>query len=259
VPIASRAFASFKYRTGTEPLFERARDSYTKYRQLFEARQLYGLTPPPRHLQERILNGYFPQYFSSGRQIAKEILSLVPGTPRRVLDFGCGSGRVTIAVSKSLPNASICATDIDAEAIDWCREHITCAEFDANSHYPPTRYSSGSFDLIYAVSVFTHLPEKMQHDWLAELARISCGRLVLSIHSRHHYQHIPPADVDKFLERGFYYLECGTTDGLPDFYQSTFQTHDYIRSEWGKHFEIEDIKERALGWKNHDAVICRVR
>ena len=258
VSIVRRAFASFKYRTGTEAFFDYARDSYVKQRQLFEARR-WGVTPPPRHLQERIVAGYFPRYIASGRQIAKEILSLAPGTKQSVLDFGCGSGRVAVPVSKFLPNSSICATDIDPEAIDWCRNHIAGVEFDVNSHNPPTRYPSGSFDLIYAVSVFTHLPEKMQREWLEELRRICCGYLVLSIHGQRHHKHIPPAVVPEFLKRGFYYLRSGTTDGLPDFYQSTFQTHDYIRSEWGKFFDIMEIKERAIGWGNHDAVVCKVR
>jgi len=42
-------------------------------------------------------------------------------------------------------------------------------------------FEDGFFDLIFSVSIFTHLPEKMQIAWLEELRRASKpGALVLS-------------------------------------------------------------------------------
>lgn len=53
----------------------------------------------------------------------------------------------------------------------------------ANQLAPPTPYVSGSFDLIYALSVFSHLDEPLQRDWLAEFRRLlrPGGLLVLSL------------------------------------------------------------------------------
>ena len=49
--------------------------------------------------------------------------------------------------------------------------------------------------------------------------------------------------------KGFYYSDFGFNYGksisLPDFYQTSFHTHDYIRREWGKHFDVLDIQPLA--------------
>lgn len=49
---------------------------------------------------------------------------------------------------------------------------------------PPTTYPDSLFDVVYAVSVFTHLTEDRQLSWLAEFARIirPCGLLLLTTH-----------------------------------------------------------------------------
>jgi hypothetical protein len=38
-------------------------------------------------------------------------------------------------------------------------------------------YANEQFDLIYAISVFTHLTEDLQHSWLNELGRVKRGGL----------------------------------------------------------------------------------
>jgi hypothetical protein len=45
---------------------------------------------------------------------------------------------------------------------------------------------------------------------------------------------------------------------LPDFYQTAFHTHEYIRREWSRHFEVVAIHAKGVG--NHqDAVLVRKR
>jgi len=64
-------------------------------------------------------------------------------------------------------------TDIDAEAIRWCNEHLSdVGSFHANNTLPPNIYQEGEFDFVYSTSIFTNLQEDMQHAWLAELRRI---------------------------------------------------------------------------------------
>ena len=62
-------------------------------------------------------------------------------------------------------------TDTDAEAIAWCRDHLP-ARFGVNAELPPLDYEDSSFDLIYAISVFTHLTEELGLAWAQELARV---------------------------------------------------------------------------------------
>src|SRR3546814_2338282 len=37
---------------------------------------------------------------------------------------------------------------------------------------PPLAFADESFDLVYALSVFTHIPLELQRDWLDELRRV---------------------------------------------------------------------------------------
>jgi SAM-dependent methyltransferase len=95
-----------------------------------------------------------------------------------VLDFGCGSGRTTRHWQRPVHG-----TDINVKAIRWCQRNLP-GEYTVNGPEPPTAYPDARFDLVYAVSVFTHLTIERQERWLAELARIirPGGLLLLSTH-----------------------------------------------------------------------------
>jgi SAM-dependent methyltransferase len=99
-----------------------------------------------------------------------------------ILDFGCGCGRVIRHLSHL--SAQIDGTDRDARAIAWCRRNLPFARFEVNDLQPPLNYADEAFSLIYALSVFTHLPEALQRPWLEELVRVLApgGFLLLSFH-----------------------------------------------------------------------------
>lgn len=82
------------------------------------------------------------------------------------VEFRPGSGR-------ELAPGKFTGTDIDPDNIQWCKENVPQAEFAAIGLHPPTRFASESFDLVYGISVFTHLSETDQDRWLAELQRIT--------------------------------------------------------------------------------------
>src|SRR5262249_54411154 len=83
----------------------------------------------------------------------------------RILDWGCGCGRVT-RYFKSLPGCALTGIDIDADNLNWCREHLGFGEFFQVPLRPPTTLAAASFDLIIGISVFTHLKEPEQGEWL---------------------------------------------------------------------------------------------
>ena len=45
--------------------------------------------------------------------------------------------------------------------------------FEANNALPPLLFPDCAFDLVFAISVFTHLDEQYQLAWLAELRRVA--------------------------------------------------------------------------------------
>ncbi|MCU7842065.1 MAG: hypothetical protein KZQ94_22180, partial [Candidatus Thiodiazotropha sp. (ex Troendleina suluensis)] len=57
---------------------------------------------------------------------------------------------------------------------------------------------------------------------------------------------------------GFFYSVGNGTEGLPDFYQTTFHTDAYIHEQWSKYFEIERILKKGI-MSHQDLVICKNR
>ena len=106
------------------------------------------------------------------------------GSHRAILDFGCGCGGTLVWLHDLAPTASISGTDIDANAIGWCRANLPFARFATNEALPPLSYPDAAFDLAIAVSVFTHLDEDYQFRWLAELRRVikPGGTCVITLH-----------------------------------------------------------------------------
>ena len=51
---------------------------------------------------------------------------------RSILDFGCGCGGTLLWLKDLAPTASISGTDIDADAIEWCRANLPFARFGTN-------------------------------------------------------------------------------------------------------------------------------
>jgi SAM-dependent methyltransferase len=239
-----------------------------RYQQLEDVvQQMGGLIPPPRHLQERVVGTYSPEFISSGERIVSNLRDQLRRVDRdlssftNILDFGCGCGRVIRTLHyHTRSHQHLFGTDIDPEAIEWCRTHYGhVATFDCNPHMPPTRYEAGTFDLVYSGSVFTHLPEDMQWAWLKELHRVTQtgAFLALTFHGVDYYRYLPADTKVEFEKTGFAYTGT-STPGLPDFYRTTWHSHDYIRARWSEIFEVVHIAPRGLEGMQ-DIALCRRR
>ncbi len=229
-------------------------------------RQAGGLIPPPPHLQIRVSGVYHPDFIRHGEALLSQLKKSLEAvcaditTFGSVLDFGCGCGRISRAFHLHRNTTQqLHATDIDGEAIAWCRDNYgAVANFATNASMPPMAYTNHMFDLIYSVSIFTHLPEEMQFAWLGELRRVirTGGYLLLTTHGHKHIQELPAIKRKMALQHGFYYAHAGDTEGLPGFYQVAYHTPDYVRRRWSEFFDIVDVQE--CGLDNHqDIVVCR--
>jgi SAM-dependent methyltransferase len=207
------------------------------------------------------LNGFL----KSGREVAQNIRVALKGINRNIeefkdiLDFGCGCGRTLLWFAPGSDDSRFYGTDIDPEAIFWCRRHLTFATFSLNGALPPLEYSDETFDLIYAISVFTHLDEDYQFQWLEELRRIAkTGSVALiSVIGRHRWQHLHRHDLDEIERRGFAYIRTYQMKGiLPDWYQMAYHTEEYVRRNYSRYFEILDYIPRGIA-NYQDLVIVR--
>lgn len=106
----------------------------------------------------------------------------------RVLDFGCGPGSLVPRFAEVLGRQGrYRGLDIHAASIDWCRRNFAGdARFSFERLDPlapaPWPATAGSWDLVLAKSVFTHLLEPEARTALSEIGRTLApgGRAMLT-------------------------------------------------------------------------------
>jgi len=160
---------------------------------------------------------------------------------KSVLDFGCGCGRVLFGFKNKYNHLKLFGSDVDKELADWCKKNINWADVRANDPLPPLPYPDSYFDVVWTVSVFTHLNEKMQFAWLQELQRVikPNGALLSTVHGPNCWEGLPEETVSRIQSEGFLFLNIGADNWLhPEWYQSAYHTENYIRKNWSNHFDI---------------------
>jgi SAM-dependent methyltransferase len=110
-------------------------------------------------------------YFDVGRSAIRVILSALLARFEyfggdteiaKILDFGCGHGRVARYLRAAFPHAELAVCDYDPTGVAWCVEHFGCRAI--------AEPAPESFDLVWLGSVFTHLPPAISERVLAAAA-----------------------------------------------------------------------------------------
>lgn len=93
-------------------------------------------------------------------------------TAGSILEIGCGTARL-IRHLRCIDGIRLVGSDVNADMISWCKENIPGVEFYVNDLSPPLAFAEDeSFDLVFAASVFTHIPLDTQALWIQELHRV---------------------------------------------------------------------------------------
>ena len=185
----------------------------------------------------------------------------------RVLDFGCGCGRVLSRMPSS-GSARYFGVDLHDTALQWLRETMPEGTFSAGSAMPPVDIGAQNFDLIYSVSVLTHLTQEQEGAWLDEWHRLLKvgGYLIATFRAEDWVERITIESQKKAIRKawsetdGFCYQKHRYWEGIfPEFYAGTYQTIDYVRSSWGKRFEILTIVPAADSPNQQNTAVMRKR
>jgi SAM-dependent methyltransferase len=218
---------------------------------------------PGEELIRRVAGGTDrPSFFWSGRESVRELDRTLAVAGRSldsfesILDFGCGCGRMLLWLEELGRARALHGTDIDAEAVAWCCAHIPYARVSVNAADPPLPFPDGAFDLIFNHSVFTHIDERRQDLWLAELHRVTRagGLLVLSTHGEVALPEGAWEMRDRLERDGIAFMDHSVPADfpLPDWYQSTWHAPWYVFEHWGRWFDIRAfVPGAALGLQDH--------
>jgi SAM-dependent methyltransferase len=232
-----------------------------------------GLPLPPPELMRRVSGSPDPRFFDA--DAVRSHTEFVDAVARygdwssisRMLDWGCGCGRVTRCFLRAYPHLEIHGCDIDAEAVAWCSSNLGPGRFRATKPLPPTGYPEDSFELVLGYSVFSHLNPELQHAWLEEIRRILAPRgLFLASVNGHQVArfafppHAPQVSrkwYERWGRRSSAGLEAaGFIDGGEDaaldgvapsgYYRGVYQSPEWTRREWSKHFKVLDVLEGGM-------------
>lgn len=109
----------------------------------------------------------------------------------KILDYGCGWGRLIRLLYKLTPIDNIYGVDPWDRSIQLCREHGVKGNLAISEYVPRSLPFEESFDLIFAFSVFTHLSNKTTQVVLETLRKYisNDGLLVITIRPKE-YWHI---------------------------------------------------------------------
>jgi SAM-dependent methyltransferase len=189
----------------------------------------------------------------------------------RVLDFGCGVARPLLHFTREYPAPSYYACDVDDSAVAFIRKEYPQVQASVNRFKPPLTFDAGFFDIVYSVSIFSHLTIKDQADWLRELARVTkpgglcllttAGRRSLQIRS----QHMGMDEVEtseRLAKDGYFFKEyedwrenaqhqatlrkTSLNVGIEGTYGMTIVAPEFIHREWpAAGFEVRAVVEGA--------------
>ena len=221
-----------------------------------------GLPLPPPKLLFRVTGTTEATWFVEGGRLTEELIraALVrAGAPleslEAILDFGCGCGRV-LRRWHSL-DARICGTDLSNSAIKWCRAHLPFVEVDVNRLEPPLAYDDASFDLVYAISVLTHLPVKTQLAWRDELRRVlrPGGHLLLTVLGEAAFEQLTAEERLIYAQGG---CVVRWAEAAGSNFCMTVHSPEFVRDCLADAWEfVEHVPRGALGSPEQDLVVLR--
>ena len=191
-----------------------------------------------------------------------------------ILDFGCGCGRLA-RMFKGY-RGQLIGCDIDYRHIQWCQTALPFMDAVLTKVNPPLPFADNSFACVISISIFTHLNEETQDNFLSDLFRIAAPRstLMLTVHGKHAItralnevkiatmlsipstelvrskQLFDTSDLSFVRQAGHLTNTHGVSNSSivtePFEYGITFTPPDYVRNHWTKWFEVISIEEGAL-------------
>ena len=146
------------------------------------------LPQPPPEYTPGIGKG---EFFTIGEEFVNLFVELAGLQPDdRVLDVGCGLGRVAGPLTRYLSSGSYEGFDVVPAVVEWCESNLSPLHpgfrFQLaniySSSYNPDGQSSGQeyrfpfedneFDFVFLTSVFTHMLEDETAQYTREIARV---------------------------------------------------------------------------------------
>lgn len=202
-------------------------------------------------------------YFADGWRTLSELMVLLERVDRpllkmpTVLEFASGHGRFTRHLVKAVGTERVTVSDIVEDAMQFAQRTFGVKAF-VSASVPEQVQWPQQYDLVFVLSLFSHLPRSTWGRWLRVLkdAVAPGGLLVFSTHGvkAADFHHVP---LD---ETGFFFTpssESMAIDGQE--YGTTFTTPAFVQArvdeEWGKDALLH--ASMVHFWNHQDAYVLQ--
>jgi SAM-dependent methyltransferase len=195
-----------------------------------EAAQRHGVVPDvhPADFIFRFLidNPVFPAkndavayYFNDGARSAQHLQRLVCDVcevgdrPIDLLEFASGFGCVTRHLPRAVPSWKVVSCDIHSAAIEFLSQRLGATAV-LSTTAPEDLRPGGEFDVVFALSFFSHMPRQTFGRWMRALASVlrPGGHLIFTTHGAvSHAKHLRQMKLE---EDGFSFLPASEQHDL---------------------------------------------
>ena len=147
----------------------------------------------------------YSKYYLNGRDTAHWLVShfsrYIEPKGLKILDWGCGPGRIIRHLPSILDESSeFFGTDLNTKAISWCLSNLPGIRFYKNTLEAHLPFPNDFFDVVYGISIFTHLSEQSHFTWFGELCRIikSTGILMITTQGENFKAKLASGEIEAF-------------------------------------------------------------
>jgi len=134
------------------------------------------ILPPDYLIYESFQLNYQEYYTGSiekSKWLANHFKKHIDLKNKKILDWGCGPGRIIRHLPNVIGNGcEYFGTDYNEKTIDWCSKNLKSIQFNKNTLKAQLPYKDNFMDVIYGLSIFTHLSENLHYEWYKELYRV---------------------------------------------------------------------------------------
>jgi len=268
-------------RAGAAQVLARARemdDSLLEAHSLIEANGLVGSFSNMTGLDCRIsaqddIFGFFRghpssvnplrDYFADGWRTLSELMLLLEAVDKpllrtaSVLEFASGHGRFTRHLVKALGAERVTVSDIVVDAVDFSQQTFGVKGFASASVPEQVRWPQ-QYELVFVLSLFSHLPRSTWTRWLQVLrdAVVPGGLLVFSTHG------MKAADFDsvKLDDEGFFFAPSSESNAIDaNEYGTAFTSERFVLDRIAETWGGDALRHRSLVhfWNHQDAYVLQ--
>lgn len=201
------------------------------------------------------------EYLSDGWRTLSELMVILEKLDKplmkmdSVMEFAAGFGRFTRHLTRYLPGKVTCA-DVLPGSVDFLREQFGVKTV-LSAHDPRALAFPAQYDLVFVLSMFTHLPPANWQPWLKALGATvkPGGLLVFSVAN----ETSALEQGVKFDADGTFFISSSESPSLdPDVYGTTYTTRRFVEEQVRMAFADATLDYFPYAfWVGQDAVAVR--